>query len=140
MTKTRLVSICAFLALAVRFAASCSTPSRTERQLERVDALAELDIPFVGTMPPVKPASVDEYYPGTLIIFYDVTVGKTDLLKAVKKSGAKVIYEYEFINAIAVKLPDGSQVDVAISRFEKVNGVLHVSMDSLLQPEHGTNP
>ena len=137
---TRHFSLFASIAAAVFVAAACSTPSRTERQLEKVDALAELDIPSEGAVPPVKPASVEEFFPGTLVISYDPTVGKSDLLKAVKKFGAEVVYEYEFINAIAVKLPEGSSVDATISRFEKVNGVIHVSKDRFLGPDGGPVP
>ena len=128
---TRHFSLFASIAAAVFVAAACSTPSRTERQLEKVDALAELDIPSEGAAPPVKPASVEEFFPGTLVISYDPTV---------KKSGAEVVYEYEFINAIAVKLPEGSSVDATISRFEKVNGVIHVSKDRFLGPDGGPVP
>ena len=64
-----------------------------------------------------------------LVISYDVEVGKDPLKKAVKKYGASIIYDYRIANAIAVRIPDPSKINEAITHFEKVKGVLLVSRD-----------
>ena len=40
---------------------------------------------------------------GNLIIFYDAQTGSAPLLKAVKASGASLIYEYKNLNGIAIR-------------------------------------
>lgn len=70
----------------------------------------------------------------TLIIWYDATKrrNKKALLKAVRKYKAKVIYDYKNFNGIAIKIPDGSDINSAITYFQKVKGVLQVSRDQIM--------
>jgi hypothetical protein len=72
-----------------------------------------------------------EYSPHTLIIYYDTTVGKDSLLKAAKKMGCDVFYQYENFNAVALSVPDKIDINKAKAEFEKVKGVLQVSRDRI---------
>ena len=108
----------------------CSTMSRTEKQLAKVVFLDTPDIPSPGAVPPARPSeSGIEFSKDVLVISYDVEVGKDPLKKAVKKYGASIIYDYRIANAIAVRIPDPSKINEAITHFEKVKGVLLVSRD-----------
>lgn len=71
------------------------------------------------------------YSPNTLIISYDVKEGKDSLKTAVKAYGATIVYEYQIINAISIRLPEGSKLFEAKQHFEKVKGVVGVSYDRI---------
>ena len=70
---------------------------------------------------------------GNLIIFYDAQTGSAPLLKAVKASGASLIYEYKNLNGIAIRPASKTNIEDAIAYFKKVNGVLSVEQDRLLK-------
>ena len=70
---------------------------------------------------------------GNLIIFYDTQTGSAPLLKAVKASGASLIYEYKNLNGIAIRPSSKTKIEDAIAYFKKVNGVLSVEQDRLLK-------
>ena len=69
--------------------------------------------------------------PNTLIIYYDETVGKDDLLNAIEKYNAAILYEYSNIKAVAIRIDDESKIDEAIDYFSNVNGVLQVLRDQI---------
>lgn len=69
----------------------------------------------------------------TLIIFYEGNGGKKSLMSAVKNYGATVICDYGSMNGVAIKLPQGKNVDEAKAHFEKVKGVVQVNYDKILQ-------
>ena len=69
--------------------------------------------------------------PNTLIIYYDETVGKDDLLNAIEKYNATILYEYSIIRAVAIRIDDESKIDEAIDYFSNVNGVLQVLRDQM---------
>lgn len=85
--------------------------------------------PRPGQEAPGKPQKL--HSDNTLIIFYDSKSGKKSLLNAIKKYGASVIYDYKNISSIAIKLPDGKNVDEAKAHFEKVEGVVQVEYDKI---------
>lgn len=72
-----------------------------------------------------------EYSPSTLIIYYDASIGSKPLLKAAKKIGAEVIYQYTFIKGIAVRKPDNMTLDETKAYFERVKGTLSVQYDRI---------
>jgi|LAHS01.1.fsa_nt_gb hypothetical protein len=72
-----------------------------------------------------------EYAPRTLIVAYDAAVGKEPLLRAARKMGCRVIYDYRTIRALALRLPEGLPPDKAIRRLKRVRGVLQVSRDRI---------
>ncbi len=129
---TRLVIDTSFaLAAAITMAAGCSTISRTEKQLAKVDSYDSPDIPAIGNIPPIRPRQVGlAYSPSTLIVYYDEGIGKSPLKKAAAKYGADIIYDYSIINALAIRIPDGKTLDEATKYFKKVKGVLEVSKDT----------
>ena len=54
------------------------------------------------------------YSPRSLIIMYDGPRGKKSLLKAVKKYGARLMYDYTIINGMAIKINEGAKIEDAI--------------------------
>ena len=54
-------------------------------------------------------------------------------MKAIKKYGASVIYDYKNISSISIKLPEGKNVDEAKAHFEKVKGVIQVDYDKIMR-------
>lgn len=70
---------------------------------------------------------------GNLIIFYDAQTGSAPLLKAVKASGASLIYEYKNLHGIAIRPSSKTKIEETIAYFKKVNGVLSVEQDRLLK-------
>ena len=70
---------------------------------------------------------------GNLIVFYDAKIGSAPLLKAVKTSGATLVYEYKNLNGIAIHPSSKTNIEDAIAYFKKVNGVLSVEQDRLLK-------
>lgn len=84
-------------------------------------------------MPDVRPVKERaEVYTRNLIIYYDSTVGKKELLRAADRYGAKVVHQYNNLNGIAVSIPEGKDMNKAISYFQKVKGVLSVNRDQIL--------
>ncbi len=65
----------------------------------------------------------------TLIIYYDSEAGRAALLKAAKSKRCKIIYSYQIFNAIALKIPDGTDKNDTICFFKKINGVISVTED-----------
>jgi hypothetical protein len=79
---------------------------------------------------PALPDPEDEMFsPSTLIISYDSKVGTTALDKAINEYGAEVIYRYNNINAVAIRIPDGKDIHDAIDHFRQVHGVTAVNRD-----------
>ena len=118
--------------LAVMLLAGCSTMSRTEKQLAKVDSFDYPDIPSPGMTPPMRPVDSGLIYSrDVLIISYDEEIGKEPLKKAVRKHDAEIIYDYRMINALAVRIPDPDRMDESVAFFSKVKGVLRVSRDQM---------
>ena len=69
----------------------------------------------------------------TLIIFYDPETGSERLMNAVREYGAKIVYEYRNFNGIAIKLPNGTDMEKAASHFRTVKGVLSAEADRKMQ-------
>ncbi len=84
-------------------------------------------------------ATTELYSQNTLIIFYDAKQGKDALKKAIKDYGAEIMYDYNSINAMAIRLPEGKNVHEAKKLFKKVEGVTAVNLDRINQLMDG-NP
>lgn len=69
--------------------------------------------------------------PNTLIISYDETIGKQPLLDAIEEYNAIILYDYSIINAVAIKIPDGTEIENAIDFFKGIEGVLFVNRDHI---------
>lgn len=79
----------------------------------------------------VKTFADNEFSPSVLIISYDGETGKDSLMSAVKDYKAELIYDYKNFNAIAIRIPKGADINVAIRYFEKVKGVIMVQRDRI---------
>lgn len=117
------------LPAALMILSGCSTMSRTEKQLARVDSFDAPDIPAPGMAPSRPSDSGLEYSRDVIVVSYDIEIGKDPLKKAIRKYGASIIYDYRIVNAIAIRLPDPTKIDESVAYFEKVKGVLQVSRD-----------
>ena len=69
--------------------------------------------------------------PNTLIIYYDDAVGKQPLMAAIIEYNATVLYMYRMISGIAIKIPEGADIEEAIDYFSAVEGVLQVCRDHI---------
>ncbi len=130
---TRLFTDSSF-ALVAAFAVvtGCSTISRTEKQLSRVDSYESPDIPAIRNLPPVRPRQAGlAYSHNTLIVYYDEEIGQGPLRKAVSRYKADIVYDYSIVNALTVKIPDGKTLEDAAKYFGKVKGVIGVSRNEI---------
>lgn len=81
----------------------------------------------------VKSISEDMYSPNTLIIMYDTEVGKEPLLEAIKEYQAEILYDYSIIPGMAIRIPDGANIHVALAYFKEVKGVVSVERDQIIR-------
>ena len=72
-------------------------------------------------------------YSQNLIIYFDAKTGAEPVLTAAKNIHASVIYRYHNFNALALKLPEKSSIEQGIRYFEKIDGVLQVTRDEIMQ-------
>ena len=68
-----------------------------------------------------------------LIIYYDPAVGKEKLVKTIEEYGAKLLFDYENLHGVAIEIPTGKSLKTATKYFEKVEGVVSVSQDEIMQ-------
>lgn len=101
-----------------------SAPSSSRTQMVLPDA------PLPPSMQRDAVASEDNR---VLIIFYDAGVGKQALLKGVAQYGAEIVYQYDNLNGIAVRIPTRQNMADAMAYFEKIQGVLSVQRDQKMQ-------
>lgn len=69
----------------------------------------------------------------TLIVFYDASVGKAPLMRAIDKSGSELVYDYVNLNGVAVRVPSSMTESQAIDYYNAVKGVLSVQRDQKMQ-------
>ena len=90
------------------------------------------------SLPALPDPEGEMFSPSTLIISYDSEVGTTALDKAINEYGAEVIYRYNNINAVAIRIPDGKDIHEAIDHFRQVVGVTAVNRDRKMRlMKHG---
>ena len=58
-------------------------------------------------------------------------------MKAVEEYGAKLLYDYNLMPGIAIRIPDGADILEAIAFLDKVKGVTAVERDHIY---HLTDP
>ena len=73
-----------------------------------------------------------QYSPTNLIISVDNNIGKEPLKKAIKDYNAEILYDYNIISSIAIKIPQGKNIEEAIEFFRKVEGVIGVERDGIV--------
>lgn len=81
------------------------------------------------------PVSAPEncFSPSVLIIMVDAETGKGPLKEAIKAYKAELIYDYQNINGVAIRIPNNRTMDEAIKYFENVKGVISVQRDEIMQ-------
>ena len=72
-----------------------------------------------------------DYSPNVFLVMYDAKVGKEPLQKAIKTYKCEVIYDYNIINGMALKKPEGKSLDETMQYFKEVEGVLTVEYDRI---------
>lgn len=72
-----------------------------------------------------------DYSPNVFLVMYDAEVGKEPLQKAIKTYKCEVIYDYNIINGMALKKPEGKSLDETMQYFKEVEGVLTVEYDRI---------
>jgi hypothetical protein len=85
------------------------------------------------TSQPQNSESNGVYNSKNLIIYYDAQTGKDDLLKAIKLYGAKILYQYDNMNAVAISIPDGRTLNESIEHFKSIKGVISVNKDYIMK-------
>lgn len=80
-----------------------------------------------------KEVELQNIYNHNLIIYYDREIGKEYLLKSVQNYRAELLYDYDNINGIAIKIPSDKSIREAIRYFQQVKGVLSVNRDEVMQ-------
>ena len=73
-----------------------------------------------------------QYSPTNLIISVDNNIGKEPLKKAIKEYNAEILYDYNIIPSMAIKIPQGKNIEEAIEFFKKVEGVIGVERDGVM--------
>ncbi len=74
-----------------------------------------------------------DYAPDRLIIMYADEIGKESLLKAIQKYKAEILYDYSIVPGMAIRIPEGANLDDAIKYFKRVKGVVSVEKDHIIR-------
>lgn len=80
---------------------------------------------------------VPEHSPNVFLVMYDAEVGKEPLLKAIKEYKCEIVYDYNFINGMALKKPEDKTLEETMQYFKGVKGVTTVEYDHII---HLTDP
>jgi hypothetical protein len=72
-----------------------------------------------------------EHSPNVFLVMYDAEVGKEPLQKAIKAYKCEVVYDYNIINGMALKKPEGKSLEETMQYFRRVKGVLAVEYDRI---------
>lgn len=83
--------------------------------------------PIVITVEAGSEATVDS----TLIIMLSEETALETIVEAAVSYGADVLYKYNALNGLAVKIAESKSVDEAIKHFKKLQGVVSVSKDQI---------
>lgn len=94
---------------------------------------------------PVEPAdapaaTADAPFGRNLIIFYDTPQAEKTLLAAAGQYGARLLYRYHHLRAIAVAIPANRDMAQAVAHFSRLPGVNRVARDRIhqLDSQQGT--
>lgn len=77
-------------------------------------------------------AENNAFSPRNLIIFYDTQIGAKPLYEAIKQYHAELIYDYQTLKGVVIRVPNNKTIEEATTYFEKVSGVLVVNPDQIL--------
>lgn len=83
----------------------------------------------VRAAPPAPDAADSLPQPHNLIVFFNEAKDRTLLLAAARDYGAEVLYDYQNLNAVALKIPPHKSLDEAERHFASIAGVVGVNRD-----------
>ena len=83
------------------------------------------------SMPVREQQFEQEHSPNVFLVMYDAEVGKEPLQKAIKAYKCEVVYDYNIINGMALKKPEGKSLEETMQYFRRVKGVLAVEYDRI---------
>ena len=83
----------------------------------------------VDAATPISHEYIPEHSLNVFLVMYDAEIGKETLLKAIKEYKVEIIYDYNIINGMALKKPDGKTLEETMQYFKTVKGVTHVEYD-----------
>lgn len=74
-----------------------------------------------------------EHSPDVFLVMYDKETGREPLLKAIKEYQCEIVYDYNFINGMALKKPDAKSLEDTMQFFREVKGVLTVEYNHIIR-------
>ncbi len=83
----------------------------------------------VRAVPPAPDAADSLPQPHNLIVFFNDAKDRAPLLAAARDYGAEVLYNYQSLNAVALKIPPHKSLDEAERHFASIAGVVGVNRD-----------
>lgn len=67
------------------------------------------------------------------LVTYDKETGREPLLKAIKEYQCEIVYDYNFINGMALRKPDAKSLEDTMQFFRGVKGVLMVEYNHIIR-------
>lgn len=113
--------------LIVLLALLCLMSCRTEQVVEQSEPLLEDKF-------------VPEHSPNVFLILYDAEIGKDAILKAIKNYKCEIVYDYHFMNGMALKKPENKTLEETMRYFKGVKGVLTVEYDYVIHLDDPIKP
>ena len=89
---------------------------------------------------PMQSGNLAEHSPSVFLVMYDSEIGKEPLQQAIKEYKCGIIYDYNIINGMALKKPDGKSLEETMQYFKKVKGVLTVEYDHIYHLDDPVKP
>lgn len=92
-------------------------------------------VPTAILHPAIQPALADtaDINPRVIIVFYDSAKGPQPLRKAIEAHKCSIIYEYQILKGMAIRIPEGADPQKELEYFRKVDGVLSAEPDRRMQ-------
>ena len=104
----------------VSFVLSCLTSCKTEQVV-------------VPSTPLPEHKFVPEHSPNVFLILYDAEIWKAPILKAIKDYKCEIVYDYHFMNGMALKKPENKTLEETMQYFKTVKGVTNVEYDNIIR-------
>lgn len=86
--------------------------------------------PVVVTPAPAPISTQPTYSQNTLVIFYNEAF-KSAVISAIQARQADIIYDFNLMNGVAIRLNSNDDVQQAMQQLSKINGVITVNRDKL---------
>lgn len=122
MTK---LSLCLISSLTLLCVACQSTPP-----VKPMPTPQPQPTPVVVTPAPAPISTQPTYSQNTLVIFYNEAF-KSAVISAIQARQADIIYDFNLMNGVAIRLNSNDDVQQAMQQLSKINGVITVNRDKL---------